>query len=98
MINLIGLAAGFGLSFLSLGILWTGVNQWIQTVVTIGFFGVSYFIAGKSKNAVSTLLLGAVPVGGMLLLFRDKNDSHLLSIMIVSSWFVAALAASRFKK
>lgn len=87
---------GFGLSFISLGILWAGVDQWLQAVITLLFFISGYFLS-RYKNAVNGILLGAVPIGGMLLLFRNKEGSHLLGMTIVISWFVALLIAARIR-
>lgn len=86
----LGILLGFTLSFLSFGILWTGINQWAQSVVTILFFILCYLLSRRVKNAMLGMMIGAAPAGGIIMLFRDKNDSHLLGVSIVASWVAAA--------
>jgi hypothetical protein len=88
---ILNLISGALLSFLSLGIIWTGVNQWIQAIVTVTFFILSYFTFKPSKTPMYSILIGAGPLGSLLTQFRDKNDSHLLGITIAGSWVLATL-------
>lgn len=102
MISFLAVFSGFALSFASFGIFWTGVNQWLQTAPALIFFIFSYFLSKKIPNAFTYLLLGATPLGGILMMFRDKNDSHALGISIVASWvaasFLAFLLATKSKQ
>lgn len=90
MFALIGIIIGFALSFLSFGILWSGINQWAQAAPPLLFFIAGYFLAKKSVNALLHLYIGAAPLAGILVMFRDKEGSHALGIAIVLSWAIAA--------
>ncbi|MBY0515387.1 MAG: hypothetical protein K2P81_00660 [Bacteriovoracaceae bacterium] len=79
------------LSFLNLGILWTGVNQWIQSTVALAFFLVSYYVTKNKKSQSFYMLLGSAPLYLLLVQFRDKNGSHLLGITIIASSTLALL-------
>lgn len=97
IISLVVLMLAGALSFLSIGVLWAGVNQWLQLVVTFLFFGLSFFSARNQQNASATIipiLCGASPIGAILTMFRDKEGSHLLGISIVCSWAIATLAGA----
>lgn len=89
--NLLLVFAGALLSFLNFGILWAGVNQWLQSLVAFAFFLVSYFVTKSKKGQSLYMLLGTAPLYGLLVQFRDQNDSHLLGITISASSVVALL-------
>ncbi len=79
------------LSFLNLGILWAGVNQWIQSTVALAFFLVSYYVTKNKKSQSFYMLLGTAPLYALLVQFRDQNGSHLLGITIIASSALALL-------
>lgn len=89
--NLILVFTGALLSFLNLGILWAGVNQWLQSLVALAFLVVSYFVTKSKKGLSLYMLIGAAPLYGLLVQFRDQNGSHLLGITISASSVVALL-------
>ena len=55
----------------------------------------AFVIARFGTGALFTLV-GAAPIGMLLLQFRDKNDSHLMPILVVAVWVTAILAGSYF--
>jgi hypothetical protein len=91
----LALVGGFGLSFLALGVLWIGVGWMYQLLMTIPFLLLAFAItrSGDAGDRLSWLIvLGAAPIGWLLTLFRDKNDSHLMSLLVVCAWLAGTLA------
>jgi hypothetical protein len=90
----IGLAGGFGLSFVGLGVLWIGTPRLYQLIVALPFLLLSWVVArfGGGPYPALPIIVGAAPIGGLITMFRDKDDSHLTSVLVVSAWAVAVLA------
>jgi hypothetical protein len=88
---------GFGLSFLAFGLLWIGTPWHFQALMSVPFlllaFAVSY--TGEDDRMFLLCALGALPLGSVLMLFRDKNDSHLMPILMVLAW-LAGIVAGHF--
>lgn len=87
-------AGGFALSFLGLGLLWIGVPWAYQSLMFFAFFLLSFAVtrARAAGDDVSLFVIyGALPLGALISLFRDKNDSHLMPILIVCAWLAGAL-------
>jgi hypothetical protein len=98
LILILAILLGGVLSFLSIGLIWTGINQWSQAVITLLFFGLSFFASKKTQfdpRVLGAILIGAAPLGGIVTLFRDKNNSHLLGFAIVASWIIASYLGAR---
>lgn len=101
LIILLALAGGFLLSFLGFGLLWSGISWHMQLIMTLPFFLLSYGLYRWSNNATLScvfILVGAAPLGLLITRFRDTNDSHLLPILIVSSWVIGIFAGFYFGK
>ena len=91
----LALAAGFGLSVAALGALWAGAPWRYQLSMGLAFCGLGYALRCKGEagdRAYFQAMLGAAPLGAVMLLFRDRNDSHLMPALVVASW-AAGLAA-----
>jgi hypothetical protein len=93
-ITLLAIAGGFALSFLGVGILWAGTPWPIQWLLFLPFFFLTFMltrlsIAGKPAWLV---VCGAAPLAGVITLFRDNNDSHLMPILTVFCWAMGVWA------
>ena len=90
----IAFAGGFALSFIGLGALWAGAPWPHQALMFFPFFLLAYALArtGEPGDKPFVLIIGgASPLGLILTMFRDKNDSHLMPILIVCSWLAGIL-------
>ncbi|MBX3616288.1 lysophosphatidic acid receptor [Nitrosomonas sp.] len=90
------LGGGFLLSFLGFGLLWSGISWAVQMVLALLFFtalsyGLSYWSSGAVLPAM-LLVIGAMPLGLLMMQFRDTSGSHLLPILVVLSWLFGMLA------
>lgn len=94
MRGVIALGGGFGLSFLGLGLLWIGTPWPLQALMFVPFFLLAFGVTrtGKDDRMFMLSLWGALPLGLIITLFRDKNDSHLMSILTVLAWLAGILA------
>lgn len=92
--SMLALAGGFGLSFLALGLLWIGTPWPFQALMGVPFFVLTWLLArgapGSANQLLTFVLTGAAPLGLLITQFRDKNDSHLNSVLIVVCWFAGA--------
>lgn len=89
------LLGGLALSLLGMGLLWAGAGWGWQLLVGLPFLGLGYGVAraGGRDEAVSLLVIvGAAPLGMMVMMFRDRDDSHLLPVLTVLSWLAGAVA------
>ncbi len=82
------LAAGFGLSFLALGLLWIGVPTPWQFLMFLPFL-IAAFVTRRLRAPWYGMFLGMLPIGALLVQFRDNEGSHASSIALVLSWVVA---------
>ncbi|MGZ3649862.1 MAG: hypothetical protein ACXVB9_01780 [Bdellovibrionota bacterium] len=92
-----GILGGFALSFLGIGVMWIGLPPLAQFGMAALFCGAAFLLSRFAKQgsfALTTLLIGATPLGAILVQFRDKNDSHLLSILLVCGWMAGAAAGA----
>ncbi len=88
------LAGGAVLSFLAFGVLWIGTPWHLQVLMGIAFFILTWVLTRGVPAAANSLfglvMVGASPLGLLMMRFRDKNDSHLFPILIVCSWVAGA--------
>lgn len=87
----LALAGGFALSFSGLGILWVGTRWPYQFLMFFPFLLLSFGAARFIGNGAFLVLVGAAPIGALLVQFRDNNDSHLMPILVVGSWALGTL-------
>lgn len=92
-----GLATGFGLSFVALGLLWVGVPWGWQALMVVPCLGAA-FVLCRCGGAVSSLLAGMLPIGALFVQFRDTSGSHASSVALVAAWGLAAWAGSRLAR
>jgi hypothetical protein len=85
-----GLSAGFGLSFLAFGLLWSGAPWTYQFLIAVPFTLAGYLIR-RSGHTAYPVLAGMLPVGALIVQVRDKNDSHAMPIALVCAWILAVL-------
>ncbi|PTQ80038.1 lysophosphatidic acid receptor [Nitrosomonas ureae] len=89
------LVSGFLLSFISFGLLWSGISWHIQLIMTLPFLLLSCAVYRWSKGALGScafIVVGAAPMGVLISQFRDTNDSHLMPVLVVLSWILGVLA------
>jgi len=83
-----GPASGFVLSFIAFGVLWIGTPWPAQFLMCIPFFIAAYVIT-RLKGDGRFVLVGAAPIALLMVQFRDKDDSHAASILLVCAWVAA---------
>ncbi|PXW89889.1 hypothetical protein C8R34_10346 [Nitrosomonas sp. Nm84] len=91
LIGLLALIGGFLLSFVGFGVLWSGISWHYQLIMFLPFLLLSLALTRWGKGAPDSFILilcGAAPLGILITQFRDNNDSHLLPILMVSSWLI----------
>ncbi|MBI1397994.1 MAG: lysophosphatidic acid receptor [Betaproteobacteria bacterium] len=86
----VAMIGGFALSFVGLGVLWAGAPWHYQILMFFPFLLLAFSVTRFGTNALP-VLLGALPIGALLLQFRDKNNSHLMPFVIVGAWVVGIL-------
>lgn len=90
------LGGGFLLSFLGFGLLWSGISWHVQMVLALLFFtALSYGLSRWSQGAIVPeilLVTGALPLGLLMMQFRDTSGSHLLPVLVVLSWLLGIAA------
>ena len=94
-IALLALAGGFFLSFLGFGLLWSGIPWHFQLLMFFPFLLLTWVISRCNQGAVDgcvCILLGAAPLGILIMQFRDNNDSHLLPVLMVICWLIGVIA------
>lgn len=79
------IAGGFVLSFLGLGVLWAGAQWSYQLLMFIPFLVLAFAISRAGGNALWTAV-GALPMAMLLVQFRDADDSHLMPILVCTTW------------
>jgi hypothetical protein len=90
LLPLLGAALGFGFSFLGVGLLWIAVPLYAQAGLGGLFALAGYILARSAKNfstAAASLAVGASPLALLLVQFRDKENSHLVPILLVAGWY-----------
>lgn len=90
VVGIVGIIMGGMLSFLALGMLWIGNLS--ATIFVLPFFALASFALCSVRGvqlAVLSLGAGAIPLGMLLVMFRDASGSHMLPIATVLSWYVA---------
>jgi hypothetical protein len=95
---MLALAGGFALSFVGVGVLWIGTPWAYQMLMFIPFLLLAFAITVTSPagdHAFLLVIAGAAPIGALLTLFRDRNDSHLMSILVVCAWLAGTLAGQQ---
>lgn len=91
---LLAVAGGFALSFGGLGVLWIGTAWPYQALMFMPFFVFAFGLSrtgGVGENAFLMIAAGAAPIGALFTMFRDKNDSHLMPILMVCAWLAGIL-------
>ncbi len=89
------LIGGFLLSFIGFGVLWSGISWHYQLIMFLPFLLLSFALTRWGKGALDScffILCGAAPLGILITQFRDNNDSHLLPILMVSSWLIGIIS------
>jgi len=92
---LLAAGGGFGLSFLGLGILWAGAAWHYQALMFFPFFLLAFALARLAPPGDKVFLgviYGASPLGLLLTMFRDSNDSHLMPMLMVCAWLAGILS------
>ncbi len=88
-----GVCAGLGLSFLALGLLWIGTPWHVQFLMTAPFVLAGY-VTKHFGGSTIPVLAGLFPLGAVVVQFREKNESHAISIALVSAWVVATVGGA----
>ena len=94
---LLGIVFGFALSFLGYGLMWIGLNPALQGLNAFLFLALAYGVGRATRSYPATCLAvaaGAFPVAALLTQFRDKNDSHLVGILLAGSWIMGIALGS----
>lgn len=89
------LLGGFILSFVGLGVLWVGAAWPYQMLMFFPFMLLALAIK-RFGGKVAFVFIGAFPLASMLVQFRDKDDSHLMPILIVLAWVAGILLGHYF--
>jgi hypothetical protein len=95
LIVLFALAGGFLLSFLGFGLLWSGIPWHFQLIMAVPFLLLSYAVFRWSKGKIgfcAFVVIGAAPLGMLMMQLRDTNGSHLMPILVVVSWLLGLTA------
>lgn len=95
LIAVCAVLGGFVLSFLAMVILWSGIPWLIQMIMFLPFLLLSFAIfkwSNESLSMCALILLGAAPLGVLMLQFRDTTGSHLLPVLVVLSWIIGISA------
>jgi hypothetical protein len=85
---------GFILSFIGLGVLWIGTPWHYQALMFFPFLLLSFSVTrirNARDNVFLLVLYGAMPIGALMVMFRDKNNSHLMPILMVCTWVAGIL-------
>ena len=89
------LAGGFALSFVGLGVLWIGTPWHYQALMFFPFLLLAFAVSRTGPAGDNTFMLtiwGAAPIGALITMFRDKDDSHLGPVLIVCAWLAGTLS------
>lgn len=84
------LVGGFVLSFVGFGVLWAGARWTYQLLMFFPFLLFTFAIKRLGGHAL-LILIGAIPIAAILVQARDKDDSHLMSILLVVAWAMGIL-------
>ena len=87
---MVGLQAGLTLSIVALGVLWVGTPWPYQFLMFLPFL-LAAFVTRRSGRSALSMLAGILPVAALFVQFRDKDDSHLMPILLVGTWVLAIL-------
>lgn len=93
--TLLAVGGGFGLSFLGLGSLWAGAAWHFQALMFFPFLLLAFAItraAPPGDKVFLAVIYGASPIGLLLTMFRDSNDSHLMPILMVCAWLAGVVS------
>jgi hypothetical protein len=90
LLIVVALLGGFLLSFAGLGVLWAG-TAWPYQMLMFFPFLLLAFAVKHFGGTVIPVLIGALPVASLLVQFRDKDDSHLLPVLVVVAWVLGVL-------
>lgn len=94
---LAAVAAGFVLSFLAMGAFWIAMAWPVQALAVLPFGGVAWVLArwsGNPPRAALLILVGAAPLGLLFTLFRDREGSHLMPVLMVVLWALGTVAGA----
>ncbi|MGE5640739.1 MAG: lysophosphatidic acid receptor, partial [Clostridia bacterium] len=92
--SIVAVAGGFGLSFVAFGLLWIGTPWHFQALMFVPFLLLAFAVTrtGPGDKVFALCIAGALPLGLLLTLFRDKEGSHLMPILVVLAWLAGILA------
>ena len=92
---IVALGGGFALSFVGLGVLWVGAPWPYQALLFVPFLLLAFAITstGSAGDRLFVLIIvGAAPLGSLITMFRDKNDSHVMSVLVVCAWLAGIVS------
>lgn len=98
VLGLSSIEGGFALSFLGFGLLWIGTPWAYQFLMVLPFFALSFAVTRirtVGNQACLLIVCGASPLGMVIPMFRDNNDSYVMSGLIVCGW-AAGIAAGYY--
>lgn len=87
-----GVVGGFAFSFAGVGLLWIGVPWTSQALMFLPFLLLAFALAKAGGPAIPlSIVYGALPLAMLMMMFRDRNDSHLMPVLIVAAWLAGIL-------
>ena len=92
---LLAVSGGMTLSVVAFGVLWAGTPWHLQALMFCPFLLLAFAVTRSSPtvdNSYRLIMFGALPLGTIMMMFRDSNDSHLSSILTVCAWLAGTLA------
>jgi hypothetical protein len=92
MLPTLAAIASFALSFAGLGVMWIG-KPWGEIVIALLYLALAFGVArwrGRD-SALFSVGLPMLPLGLLIMQFRDNSDSHLLGIAITAGWALGIL-------
>jgi hypothetical protein len=93
-----GILGGFALSFLGFGLMWIGLSLYVQGAILALLFFAFTFGLGKGLRDARLVFcfpaLGAAPVAGLFVQFRNSEGSHLGAVLLVTCWGLGALVGA----
>ena len=89
-VTIASVIAGFALSIVALSVLWVGTPWPYQFLLALPIALVAW-AARRWGGSGLPVLAGMAPVALLFVQFRDKNDSHLMPVLLVCAWVGASL-------
>lgn len=87
-----GVVGGFAFSFAGVGLLWIGLPWAYQALMFLPFLLLAFALAKAGGASIPiSIVYGALPLAMVMLMFRDRNDSHLMPVLVVACWLAGIL-------